>query len=451
MGAFISSSIHLISDTSILTESIYVNFLVLFFAFFFLGIHLKTKRTWILCAITMAIVILIRPSAMFLIFVAIIVLLFLIMNAYKKLTVFLFAISFAAVLFLMCLYNYFTIGSFSISTFTEHALISFTSSFLEKSPGYPLEINEAIEKCQKRLTPAQKNIIENSWDHKKLFRILAKHYNRTRRIIFDSLASIEKKDSYSLYMKWRPILRELAIEAIKNRPTVYIKYLYSNGLMYFFYRRGDVDFYQQLERRYLRAFNYKKNATEFILSKDSIGSEESGIRIYYPKAYVLSLSKDFVKSFLKEYDDPELFSKVKMKRIGRKEVRIEPTFLQSVHRVFQSVHVFLFRSNFWVYFFLFTLIFSFFKLLRSRFSHKDAFILFIMTFSALLHGIVVSMSALGRMRLAYPMNFVYYLSLFLFPIIIDVDRNFYSKIKKVIHSGRALLKKKNKEVVKSNG
>jgi hypothetical protein len=71
-----------------------------------------------------------------------------------------------------------------------------------------------------------------------------------------------------------------------------------------------------------------------------------------------------------------------------------------------------------------------------------------MTFSALLHGVLVSMSALGRVRLAYPMNFVYYLSLFLFPIVIDVDRNFYLKIKKVVNSGLALLKKKNKEVEK---
>jgi hypothetical protein len=451
IGAFISSSIHLVSDTSVLTESIYVNFFVLFFALFIRAIHLKTRTNWILCAISMAVVILIRPSAMFLMVIAIIILFFLIKNGYKKIMGVLFIVSFVGILFLMCVYNYFTIGSFSVSTFTEHALISFTSSFLEKDQRYPSEVNEAIETCQNRVTPAQKNIIENSWDHKKLFRVLVKHYNRTRRMIFNALGAFEKEDSYNLYMKWRPFLREIAVDAIKNRPIVYFKFVYSNALMYFFYRRGDVDFYEKLKKTYLRALNYRRNAKRFSLSKDEMGSEESGIRIYYSKEYIASLSDNFPGSFVKEYCDPTYFSKIKMKKISKKEVRIEPTFLQSVHQGFQSIHVFLFRSNFWVCWFLFTLIFSFTRLLRSHFSNKDAFILFIMTFSTLLHGILVSMSALGRMRLAYPMSFVYYLSLFLFPILLDVDSHCWSKIKETINFRFAHLKKKNKEVEESNG
>ena len=83
-----------------------------------------------------------------------------------------------------------------------------------------------------------------------------------------------------------------------------------------------------------------------------------------------------------------------MKKIARKKAVIIPTFLQGVHRVFKPVHEFLFRNILWIFIFFFTLIFSFIKLLKSRFHHKDAFILFILTFSALLHGVVVAFASL---------------------------------------------------------
>ncbi len=438
MGAFISSSVHLNSDTSILTESLYVSFLVLSIALFILAIHSETKKTWIFCAISLAFVILIRPSAMFLIFIAVFILFFLIFNSYKKIIVFVFIISFAGILFLMCLYNYITIGSFTVSTFTEHALISITSTFLEQNPTYPSEINQIIKKCRERIHPARKNIIKNSWNYKKLFRVMKKYYNRNRRFLFSRLKSLETGDSYNLYMKWRPILKKIALNAIKNRPKTYFKYLYSNLMIYFFNRIGDVPFYQKLKERYLAALNHKKRYIDLSTKRDKIET----MRLYITKEYAATLSIDFAKSLLKEYWNPDVLSKIKMKKINKKEVRLEPTFLQKVHLGFKSVHEFLFHNNSWIFIYFFTLIFSFFRLLKSRFHHKEAFIIFIMTFSALLHGIVVSMSAVAARRLAFPMNFVYYMSLFLFPILLDFDSKYWSKIKKTINSGFALLKKK---------
>lgn len=432
MGAFISSSIHLISDTSYMTESLYVNFLVLFFALFILAVHSKTKITWILCSICMAAVILIRPSALFFILVFFIIIFFLFINSYKKKAVFIFAIPFIVILFLMSLYNYITIGSFSVSTFTENALISFTSTFLEKSQMYPPGVNEAIEKCQNRIKPAHKDIIENSWNYEKLSRVLKRYYNRNRKLVFSTLITHEKEDSFSLYMKWRPILRKIALNSILIRPKICIKYIYSNLFTIFFHSMGDVDFYHVLKRRYLKALNYKKYFTLSILNWDILRYKAHPLQLYSKKEYGSTITKDFPKSFLKEYWDPKVFLKIKIKKIKRREAWMVPTFLQRVHQNFQALHRFLFRNNFWIFIFLFTLIFSFIRLLRSRFHHKNAFILFIMTLSALLHGVVVATAALPILRLIFPMNFVYYLSLFLLPIIIDFDSNWFSKIKDVI-------------------
>jgi hypothetical protein len=431
MGAFISGSIHLISDTSFMTESLYVNFLVLFFALFILAIHSKTKITWILCSICMAAVILIRPSALFFILVSFIIMFFLFINSYKK-AVFLFAVPFIVILFLTSLYNYITIGSFSVTTFTENALISITSTFLEKNEKYAPGVNEAIEKCQNRVKPAHKNVMENSWNYKKLTRVLKKYYNRSRKLVFSILIKHEKEDSFGLYMKWRPILRKIALNSILSRPKIYIKYIYSNLVTIFFNSMGDVDFYHILKRRYLKALNYKKYFTQSILDWDTLRYKAHPLQLYSKKEYGSTVTEDFPKSFLKEYWDPEIFSKIKIKKVKRREAWMVPTFLQRVHQYFQALHRFLFRNNFWIFIFLFTLIFSFIRLLRSRFHHKEAFILFIMTLSALLHGVVVATSAAPILRLIFPMQFVYYLSLFLLPIIIDFDSKWFSKIKGVI-------------------
>jgi hypothetical protein len=303
-------------------------------------------------------------------------------------------------------------------------------------------MNKAIEKCQNRVTPVQKDIIENSWNYKKLSRVLIKHYNRGRVIVFKTLGALEKGDSYSLYMKWRPILKKAAFKAIRNRPKVYIKYVYSNLMVYFFHHMGDPVFYRKLQKRYFNALRYKKRRVKFLQDREKIESRGSGFRVYYKKEYVMSLTKDFPKAFLKEYWEPGVLSKVKTKKTNKGKRLLEPTFLQRVHQVFKSVHEFLFLNNLWIYIFLFTFIYSFFILLKSRFHHKEALILFIMTLSAFLHGVVVSMSALAGKRLSYPMNFVYYLSLFLLPTIINFDASWWLKIKKVINSGFAVIKRK---------
>jgi hypothetical protein len=429
MGAFISGSIHLLSDTSFMTESLFVSFLVLFFSLFILAIHSKKSLYWILSSICMAGLILIRPSALFFVLVALIIIFFLFVNSYKKKAVILFVIPFILILFLTALYNYITIGSFSVSTFTENALISFTATFLEKSDEYPPEVNEAIEKCQDRINTAHKNVMENSWDPEKLSRVLKRYYNRNRKLIFSILVKYEKEDSYGLYLKWRPILKKVALDSIFSRPKIYFKYIYSNLFNIFFNSMGDADFYHMLKKRYLKALNYKNYFTKSILDWDSLRYKVHPLQLYSKKEYGGNITEAFPKSFLKEYWDREVYAKIKMKKIRRKEAVIIPTFFQRVHQVFKVVHEFLFRNILWIFIFFFTLIFSFIKLLKSRFHHKDAFILFIMTFSALLHGAVVATASLPILRLIYPMTFVYYLSLFLLPIIMDFDSKWFSKVK----------------------
>lgn len=429
MAAFTSSTNHLLADTTLLTESLFVNVIILFFAFLILALHYKKNVLWLLCSFLMAYTILIRPTGIFLILIFLIVLVFLFIKQkaetekktpffraigrfIKRKDTLSFSLPFAGILLLLSVYNYFTVGYFTISgLYSEHALISFTATFLEKKDTYDPEINKIIDEAKKKIIPRHKKERDNSWNYFKVNRVLRRYYNRTRNLIFRYLLSTEEKDSYTLYLKWRPLLSDMGWTAIKKHPILYLKYFYSNLAIYFFHNMGDPDFYQKLKQRYLKVKGQKNYYNIYI-------REGSSIRRYYKKDYAVTLSDDFMKSFLKEIYKPEPLPTFKIESVKEKRVHIEPTFFQGVHRVYKKVHDFLFRNIVWVFIFLFVLGFSFVKLVKSGFRHSGALIMFTLTLSALLHGVIICMLSFAIQRYSYTMEFAYYLSLFLFPIIL---------------------------------
>ena len=126
-----------------------------------------------------------------------------------------------------------------------------------------------------------------------------------------------------------------------------------------------------------------------------------------------------MNAFLKENRRPEKIANLdRYKQDGKWQVEIKPTFLQKLHIIYKKTHDFLFRNVLWVLGFFFVLVFSFVRLLKSRFSHSGALILFLLTLSALMHGLIISLSSFSILRYSYSMEFVYYLSLFLLPLIL---------------------------------
>ena len=413
MGAFISLPIHLEMDTALATESIYISTIILFFGLLFLAITYRTRRYWIFCGITMAAVILIRPSGLFLAPLFLAILTFALLNNYRKSLILLFALSFIGPLSLMSFYNYMTIGSFSISTFTEHALISFTSTFLQKSSEYSPEVNQAIQKSLDRLSPAKKNIIKKSWKIDQVNHVLNRHYNPNRRIIFDTLKSFEEPNTDNLYMKWRPILKKISLDAIRRHPMIYLKYIYANIYRYFFHKRP-IRLYSRLQERYRSSLILKQKYSHFYQYQAA-----EVLRLYYKNEYIRTLDQEFVKNMLKEIWNQKPLTASQRSRL--KKVTLKPHFIQKIHQGFIKIHQFIFHNLLWIFFFLFSFLFSLFRMVATRFHHRGTFLFFVLTCSALLHGVVISMSSISDARLSYPLDFIYYLSVFLFPIMIKPD------------------------------
>jgi hypothetical protein len=409
LGAFISLSVHLCLDTALATESLYINMILIFFGSLFLAFFNTERRYWIASGFSMAMVIVIRPSGLFLIPLFLAILVFSLINAYPKKIILLFSASFTIPLLLLCLYNFFSIGNFSISTFTEHALISFTSPFLEQDPEYSPETNRAIEKSLNRLSPRKKSIIKNSWNTRQLSHILHRHYNRNRRIIFQTLKSLEDEDADNLYMKWRPVLNRIARDAIFKNPLVYMKFLYANIIQYFF-KKKNIHFYHRLQERYRSVLLLKQRYLRFYKYR-----APDTLRLYYKNDYIKTINPDFVKDLLKEYWKLNPLDDHQKQEVKNKTLKLR--FLQRLHRDFLKAHQLLFHNKFWIFFFFTALIISSIRLITSRLRHRGTFLFFLLTAAALLHGIVISMSSFSDARLSYPLDFIYYFSLLLFPMI----------------------------------
>lgn len=421
MGIFVSLPIHLHLDSTLLTESLYINTIILSFSFLFLCIYLNKKTYWILCGLSMAVVILIRPVGLFLIVIFFILLIFLILNSAKKKIIFLFSLSFIGPLFFMCLYNYFTIGSFSVSTFSEHAMISFTSSILEENPAYKPQLNRAIKRIHNRLRRFEQKTKKISTNTRKKGFNLYRGYNRNRIIIFRSLLSAEDDKADNLYLKWRPMLRKASFDAIRKHPMTYLKYFYVNLINYFFQRKT-YDFFKwmRIQNQNIKTEKSKKIRRKY--ADFSKASAKDRLRLYYKNEYIKTRDQQFLKDLLKEYWNPQGQTKEPNDKKENKTIQLH--FLQKVHKVFFRIHQTIFLNHFWILFFFFTFVFAFFRTLFTRFRHRGSLIMFIMTFSALLHGVVISMSSIPDARLSYPMNFIYYLSFFFFPVLFLQDSNF---------------------------
>jgi hypothetical protein len=209
-------------------------------------------------------------------------------------------------------------------------------------------------------------------------------------------------------MKWRPMLRRISLDAIKKHPIFYLKYVYANLVHYFFKRRNpnfDSEMRSRNRKRWKLKKSYEKNFQQNI--KDMM-------RLYYKNTYIKTLEPQFLKNLLKEYWD--LQPQPKEQKINFREKEKKPTFLQNINKIFNRMHGFIFVNNLWIYFFFFAFAFSLVRTFITHFHHQGTFLFFLLTLGALLHGVVISMSSIPNSRLATPLDFIYYLSLFLFPI-----------------------------------
>lgn len=163
LSIFISSPTHLGADMFLLSESIFVNSIILFSVSLYMALLTRKMIFVLMTSLSAAAAIYIRPTATFLIPILIITALFLFNKCGRRIILGLVA-PVAIALSVLVLYNALTIKLFNLTGGGDWAMLWSTSIYVEPDPSLPDDINKAIITKSENISNSDKNIIYNSWD-----------------------------------------------------------------------------------------------------------------------------------------------------------------------------------------------------------------------------------------------------------------------------------------------
>ncbi len=391
LSIFISSSYFLMYEVTILSEGIYVNFLIISSCFLILALKKNKLLYWILLSSSMAVTIIIRPAGLFLVCIVILLLIFLVIKKYK----FKFYVSLIAPLLIamlsLCTYNFFVLNAFSILPVANIA--GATILFMEPSNEYPEHVNKAINAVLNTIPRKEKSYVRDSYEIKKLYIIFWNNFNRWMALA----DNIRNGDHAFKYMDIQPIIRKISIDAIRKHPDVYAKFIFVSFWQSFRNLSIRINFYDQLKTEYESTIYGKKYIKEL---------EEKKWR---PTSTFKAL-KEEVKSFylhaIKDEQDAEYTIKA-----GEDKIELVPTALKSIYELYEKVYNLIFRNVMWEILFFLTFIVSSYRLVESKLSDIDSVLFFLLGTMVITNILLVSSVDIAAVRFTYTTEFVMFLSL----------------------------------------
>ena len=387
LSVFISSPTHLAMDMSLLSESIFVNCMILFFVFLYAALHTCKTVFALITSLLVATGIYIRPHAAFLIPTLAIVSLFL-FKKFGQRFILALVVPAAVALGVLVLYNAFTIRMFTLSGGGDWAMLWSTSIYLEPDPALPDGVNEAIVSKAAKISNSDKDIIYNSWD------LVAFQKAIERNILVPSVPIVkvigEVEPGPDHYLKQRDLCRQIYQTAIRQHPEVYIKNLLGAFILYFMKigTSGWGDFYSVLP---------SKQYGETFVGQQA--SHVKGLKDYY-NAKPLSEFK-FI-----------LFSN------GTATVMTKPRTLTKLYSQYAGVRARLFQNMLWIIPLVFGLILSVAELIRGKGASTGSLFIFLMILCPLGHAVLCAVTGHIEKRYSYTLEFINYLLVALVPFVL---------------------------------
>ncbi|MBL8007280.1 MAG: hypothetical protein JNJ56_07085 [Ignavibacteria bacterium] len=408
VSVYISSAHYLILDTALLTESLFVNLIIITCAFLILSVKRNKPFYWTLFSLSAAAVIIVRPAGIFLCGIILVILLYLLfrksgLKYYLSVTA-----PISLILLSLCFYNYITLGSFTVTPFGESNMSGVVITFMEPSPEYPGYINEAVEEVLSTVPKKDIRYVKTSYGVTKLYDIFLTNYVKVINLV-DNVKKRNTADNYTVIQRQ---IRKVYIDAIKNYPMVYLKFFSVNLYRFFTNIRRPENYTAQLEK------TYRKVAVDSVFYKridqggwQQISSDESDY--------------EAIKSFY--LDDIRRQKNLEYITINPdNSAELRPTILKSVYEIYEFVYNKVFRNIIWLFIFATAFTVSIYKLFKSRISDSDALIFFILCLMFISKAVMVSMVEMSLERYSYTVEFVFYLSL---PFLIIMLKDFKKLIK----------------------
>ncbi len=385
---FLGSSQVLIYDISILSESVYTSTILFIVACVFLGFALDRAVFFALASALMGWAIIDRPAAGYFAVIYVFFLLYLFWNRRGRAALLGFAIPLPALLLALCAYNRATGEGFVLTGFAEVNVAGATMLFWEPDPRLPPEVNRALADLPQ--TYAKIGITENelalertSWDTKRLFELYAKAYNR---LVWSSGFGTGWRFTGSDYIHNRALVRDTSMIAIRRHPDLYAKFVWVNLVEFFTDIGYKYDF--DASREYRAAGPNPNNLRASDLTPDGSAAAAQPV----PNAREAAAS-------------------------GPADVSRPERMMRSLRHAWQTFHGILFQNVIWTWGYLLISVLGFGQLVRHRGRHVGAFLLVLLALIPLGASLVVCLSEVALDRYSYPTQFVYYLSVALFPLL----------------------------------
>jgi hypothetical protein len=171
--------------------------------------------------------------------------------------------------------------------------------------------------------------------------VFRQYYERNRARIAQIFLSAEPEDRYNLYLKWRPLWRRLAMDALRKHPVFALKYIGSSLYSVFWTNLWkQANLYRELRNNCLGSGRRLKMIFPFGVPDSSFN------RRFNTREYSATLTPSgFARSML-----PELYDKDGLLRSPdpvAPDPRNEPLarVFERLHQSFISVHSFVFRNQ----------------------------------------------------------------------------------------------------------
>jgi len=224
MVAHVAQPFTVWSDLALLTESIYSSCLVLSIASLVLAVCTRKARYALLFSIASGYAFWVRPSGIFLYVILLLVILYLIVNAYPLKNVLCLALPMPIMFILLLSYNYFSFGSFTMSNIGNGMLYAVTSVYWEPDASFPAEVNTGIQKFRDEISESDKRVLYTSWDPIKYTQLSIPYIHK-------AYYDFKFDDSALLFVKQNDkneLMTQIAMKAIRSHPDMYIKFVWFN-------------------------------------------------------------------------------------------------------------------------------------------------------------------------------------------------------------------------------
>ncbi|MBF0344088.1 MAG: glycosyltransferase family 39 protein [Nitrospirae bacterium] len=407
------------SETTYMTESLYVSSLIIFFACLIQALYSKKAMYWGIASFIMGFIVWVRPSGLFLIVPMLFTTAFLVKNSHPKRLLIAFVFPFVVMMLSLATYNHFTIRSFTLSPFGANNIFAVTMPFMETDSNLPPEVRKEFSRSVgDRVTKEVKYAINNSWDIKTLHDAFFNIYPQNLAVTLELKNVLPQSPSAATaLMSLYPYMNSIAGTSIKRHPLLYTKFVSVMFLYYFLNINQDEAGITGQENMYNTVIPYNIYTLISHYNTMKVSNQQNAA---------------IIKQTLNEYAEPfppkRNFYTIFLSKTGT-GVKLELLAVHLVRNGFQAFstaylryHKLLFKNIYWVVLYLIVFLYSIYVLCKSRFSSTEAFITVMIGSVPVLSAALGSLVSVAYIRYSYVVEFCYYLTIAFLPTLLSNKR-----------------------------